>query len=479
MYTETNPEKDYREQQIIGIILHKPETAYRAFKMLEAECFSNAAYREIYSAMKRIYREQGNISIIAVGNAMQKRPDVSEILDRIQAETNPYLTAENIEEIAISLVKENITAKIQAEAMSGKEPEEIARNIDKLADQLKRIQERGKARPDNMQEYLKSTFSSDLELYQRSNLIKTGFKNYDNETGGLFPSLYVIGAISSLGKTTFIHQMCDNIAQAGTPVLFFSLEQSALELVTKSIARISAKHCLDQGIERADLAVKCKPAIYLRQNGIQTEQSKQALEEYKSTIADNMNIIEGNFNTNAEYIREYVKNYIMNHSGSAPVVVVDYLQIMQAPTGNGSGNKDSIDFNVTELKRISRDFNIPVFVISAFNRANYMNQVSFENFKESGGIEYTADVLIGLQLKILSEKEFNPDGQNNINARREKIKEAKNKVPREIQLCCIKNRNGKSSFDLNFLYYPNYDLFIPNEKPLMPETQSKAKGIYL
>lgn len=474
MYTETETETDYRERRIIGAILHRPEAAYRAFNMLEAEDFSNAAYKEIYKAMKQVYKEQGDISIIAVGKAMQNRPDASEILDRIQAETNPYLTAENVEQLAQALIEETTAEKMKAAAIAGGDPKEIKQNIDQLFERSTRIKERGKARPDNMQEYLKSAFSSDLEAFQRSNMINTGFKNYDDITGGLFPSLYVIGAISSLGKTTFIHQMCDNIARAGTPVLFFSLEQSALELVTKSIARINAAHCIEQGIARADLSVHCKPAITLRQRGIQTEQSKQALEEYNSTIAANMNIIEGNFETNAEYIREYTKHYITK-TGRAPVVVVDYLQIMQAPTGNGSGNKDSIDFNVTELKRISRDFNIPVIVISAFNRANYMNQVSFENFKESGGIEYTADVLIGLQLKILSEKEFNPDGQNNVNARREKIKEAKNKIPREIQLCCIKNRNGRSSFDLNFLYFPNYDLFIPNEAPLMPETQAKKR----
>lgn len=472
MYTET--ETDYRERQIIGAILHKPETAYSAFNMLEPEDFSNEAYKAIYKAMNQVYREQGDISIIAVGKSMHNRPDASEILDRIQAETNPYLTAENVEQLAQALIEETTAEKMKAAAIAGSDPKEIKQNIDQLFERSTRIKERGKARPDNMQEYLKSAFSSDLEAFQHSNVIKTGFKNYDDETGGLFPSLYVIGAISSLGKTTFIHQMCDNIARAGVPVLFFSLEQSALELITKSIARINAAHCIEQGITRADLSVYCKPAITLRQRGIQTEQSKQALEEYKSTIADNMNIIEGNFETNAEYIREYTKHYITK-TGRAPVVVVDYLQIMQAPTGNGSGNKDSIDFNVTELKRISRDFNIPVFVISSFNRMNYMNQVSFESFKESGGIEYTADVLIGLQLKILGEDQIFSKEKGSENEKRKMIKDAKNKIPREIQLCCLKNRNGRSSFDLNFLYYPNYDLFIPNEAPLMPETQTKSK----
>lgn len=464
--------KEDNEKRLIGDILQKPELAYIAFNRLESECFSNESYKEVYKAMKQVYREQNTISVAAVAAALSFKYDNEYFTDILKNSDLIFTTAEMLESTVNVVIHESYREKIEIEASSGKEFEEIAHNVSRLAEQEKRIKERGKARPDNMQEYLKGAFDSDIEAFQRSNTIKTGFKNYDTETGGLFPSLYVIGAISSLGKTTFIHQMCDNIARAGTPVLFFSLEQSALELVTKSIARINAAHCIEQGIARADLSVHCKPAITLRQRGIQTEQSKQALEEYNSTIAANMNIIEGNFETNAEYIREYTKHYITK-TGRAPVVVVDYLQIMQAPTGNGSGNKDSIDFNVTELKRISRDFNIPVFVISAFNRANYMNQVSFENFKESGGIEYTADVLIGLQLKILSEKEFNPDGQNNVNARREKIKEAKNKIPREIQLCCIKNRNGKSSFDLDFEYWPNYDLFIPKEKTLMPDVHTK------
>lgn len=464
--------KEDNEKRVIGDILQKPELAYIAFNRLEPECFSNESYKEVYKAMKQVYREQNTISVAAVAAALSFKYDNKYFTDILKDSDLIFTTAEMLESTVNVVIRESYREKIEIEASSGKELEEIAHNVSRLAEQEKRIKERGKARPDNMQEYLKSAFSSDLEAFQHSNVIKTGFKNYDDETGGLFPSLYVIGAISSLGKTTFMHQMCDNIARAGVPVLFFSLEQSALELITKSIARINAAHCIEQGITRADLSVYCKPAITLRQRGIQTEQSKQALEEYKSKIADNMNIIEGNFDTNAEYIREYTKKYIAN-TGKSPVVVVDYLQIMQAPTGNG--NKDSIDFNITELKRISRNYNIPVFAISAFNRTNYMNQVSFESFRESSGIEYTADVVLGLYLKILDEDQIFTKEKSNDNEKRKKIKEAKNKVPREIQLCCIKNRNGKTSFDLNFLYFPNYDLFIPNEAPLMPDTQAKKR----
>ncbi len=55
----------------------------------------------------------------------------------------------------------------------------------------------------------------------------------------LYPGLYVIGAISSLGKTTFANQMADQIAEQGKSVLYISLEQSSLELTAKSISRIT------------------------------------------------------------------------------------------------------------------------------------------------------------------------------------------------------------------------------------------------
>ncbi len=51
----------------------------------------------------------------------------------------------------------------------------------------------------------------------------------------LYPGLYVLGAISSLGKTTFCGQMADQLAFVGEHVLYFSLEQTRLELVTKGL----------------------------------------------------------------------------------------------------------------------------------------------------------------------------------------------------------------------------------------------------
>ena len=83
--------------------------------------------------------------------------------------------------------------------------------------------------------------SSNVREYASFDKVETGFVNLDRVTN-LIPGLYVIGAISSIGKTTFMHQICDQMAEAGSHVLYFSLEQNRLNLVSKSLSRIMARH---------------------------------------------------------------------------------------------------------------------------------------------------------------------------------------------------------------------------------------------
>ena len=92
----------------------------------------------------------------------------------------------------------------------------------------------------NAKDYTNLVLNSDIKKYANENTLKTGYKNIDAITN-LFPGLYVIGAISSLGKTTFVQQMADQIAMENHPILFFSLEQSIIELVSKSLSRIMVK----------------------------------------------------------------------------------------------------------------------------------------------------------------------------------------------------------------------------------------------
>lgn len=315
-------------------------------------------------------------------------------------------------------------------------------------------------RPDSAADYLKTAFAKDLKEFQQGIGKKTGFPELDRKAGGVFPGLYVLGGISSVGKTTFAHQLADNMARSGEDVLYFSLEQSRLEMISKSIARETTRQT---GTERlTNLEIR---------KGMENESSQRAKEKYLAQIAERLSIIEGGFNTTITDICEYIERYIEKNN-RRPVVFIDYLQIIQpAPDRNGHTDQRAVtDMNVTTLKRISREYKLPVFVLSSLNRANYLTEIDFESFKESGGIEYTCDVLYGLQLAAIHESIF--DKQTNINEKRNRIKEAKAETPRKIELVCLKNRYGRANFTVDFNYDPRWDLFTEETAPA-PKTPAK------
>ena len=68
--------------------------------------------------------------------------------------------------------------------------------------------------------------------------LPTGFDALDRALdGGLYEGLYIVGAISLLGKTTLVTQIGDWDRLRRADVLVFSLEMARAELMAKSISR--------------------------------------------------------------------------------------------------------------------------------------------------------------------------------------------------------------------------------------------------
>ena len=282
----------------------------------------------------------------------------------------------------------------------------------------------------------------------------TGFTNLDKLLdGGLYEGLYFCGAISSLGKTTLALQICDQIAQAGGDILIFSLEMARNELISKSISRQTLLDVLQNGGEIKNAKTARGITCGLRyQKYSQTEQDliQRSITAY-SQYAERIYIFEGVGDMGVEQIREAVKKHI-SFTGRKPTVLIDYVQIL-APADVRASDKQNTDKAVLELKRISRDYKLPIIAISSLNRDNYKGKINMAAFKESGAIEYGSDVLIGLQLKGADDpKGFDVDA-------------AKSKNPREIELIILKNRNGATGGKLNYEYYPLFNYF----KEMPPE----------
>lgn len=298
----------------------------------------------------------------------------------------------------------------------------------------------------------------------------TGFPLLDEVlSGGMREGLTVIGAISSLGKTTMVQQIADNVAQSGRDVLFISLEMAKTELMSKSISRETLLEVLenDGNIRNAKTSIGITDASkYENYNDEEHELIYTATKRY-AEYAGNIYIVEAFGQIGFQDIRELVKIHY-EKTGQAPIVVIDYLQIMK-PDDPRATDKSNTDKAVNGLKQISRDFKTTIVAISSLNRESYNRPMSLTAFKESGAIEYSSDVLIGLDFtKML-------DDANEMD-----FEEEKDKVPRNITLTILKNRNGRTGKRINYLYDPRFNYFEEDDyykKTRKNEKQYKRNAI--
>ena len=309
-------------------------------------------------------------------------------------------------------------------------------------------------------EYLNSSvagsmrsFLEEVEHNSCSLLMSTGFSRLDDVLdGGLYEGLYFIGAISSLGKTCFMLQISDSVARGGRDVLSIALEMSKSELMARSISRESFQLMASGACSgtakttREILSRQCRGVsgqVYRPFDDADLRIVSQAQSAY-SSYGEHIFIIEGVGSIGVAQVREAVEKHI-RLTGRIPVVFVDYLQLL-APANPRMTDKQAVDHAVLELKRISRDFRTPVIVISSFNRESYKNRVTMAAFKESGGIEFCSDVLIGLQLEGVEDKDFDVDA-------------AKQQNPRKVEVVILKNRNGPTGRKVLFSFYAKYNYF--------------------
>ena len=320
---------------------------------------------------------------------------------------------------------------------------------------------------DNAKNYI-SRFLDDIDDNVNTPAIPTGFKVFDTlMDGGLYEGLYILGAISSLGKTTFIQQVADQIAQGGHDVLYISLEMARYELMAKSISRHTMLNVLQTGGDMSNAKTVrgiTNGAKWKDYSPAEHELIAKSIDDY-GKYAGRLYIHEGVGDIGVPKIAELTQKHI-DITGNKPVIVIDYLQILQ-PYDTRMTDKQNVDKSVLELKRLSRKYKIPVLAISSFNRENYTAKVSMQAFKESGAIEYGSDVLLGLQLKGTGK-----------NADAEKLAEALAQDPREIELKILKNRNGRRPHGaIEYEYYPKFNYFkeIKHGGESTPKP-AKAKG---
>lgn len=194
-------------------------------------------------------------------------------------------------------------------------------------------------------------------------------------------ALYVVGARPGVGKTIFALQAALGIAQHGT-VAFNTLEMSAHEIRARAIANIA-------GVALGRLNGTGEPPS--QRDWKLIAQARDALNVTTLAIDDRSMV-------GPTHVRSHARS--VARRGPLAGIIVDYLQLMQAPSTmrRGASQYEIVTALSRQMKLLAGELDVPVILLTQLNRnsANSDRAPSMHDIRDSGAIEQDADVILML-----------------------------------------------------------------------------------
>ena len=440
------------ELELLGMMLLKNGACIpRVLSILNVDDFYLSSHQIVFRAIVRSYAKGNVPNILSVVEELKKSGELDDVILKTvldageSAFTDAYVEGHSntIKEKSLRRQIISLTKRLPLDAADPKVAlPDILFNLESSLKQLT-----GSVNTNlliHQRNYFNDLFLADISQNRKYADRTSGFDNIDLHQ--IFsPGLYVLGATPACGKTTFAWQLLYQLAKNGEHCIFCSYEMSRLELFSKTISR--------------ELFIR-EPKTTLTSADIRRGAKSNSLDSILTNLCtdtsnNGIDLLELRDESIDDLLR--LLKPLCNYKDKSPVVCLDYLQII--PPSNDKQlvtDKARIDDIVHKLKSFQRDTNTTFIVISSFNRDNYYKHVSFESFKESGNIEYTADVVWALQMYVVN---FIKIGASSSKIRRI-FDNAKLSQPRAIQFKCLKNRQG-NNYDCFFRYFSAHDFFEP------------------
>ncbi len=210
--------------------------------------------------------------------------------------------------------------------------------------------------------------------------------------GGLQPKrLFVVLGGPGSGKTTLINQIAERVANGGRPVVYLSTEDPISTLLAKAIARIgridygtvlqgreSERTAIDDALHELAARRSAERLLYIESNGADLDELASVAQRHFARFADEA------------------------QDGGPGILVVDYLQRVaraqfKALRTGARDLRETVTALTEDLRDLARELNCVVVAVASQSRASgYGNANALSSAKESGDIEYTADVLMSL-----------------------------------------------------------------------------------
>jgi replicative DNA helicase len=428
------------EQSVLGAVLIDRETIIEIAEFLRPEDFYRQAHGSVYRAMLELFERREPVDLVTVAESLERSEDLEQVGGRSYLSQLSNATPTAVHAVQYARIVERKAVLRNLIGAAGKiagigyeDPAEIQEAIDRAESELFQVSNRRiTAGFNQLRDLLHEAYDRlDYLHAHRGELsgISSGFLDLDQLTTGFQKSdLVVVAARPSVGKTSFALNVAEHAAvREKKTVGVFSLEMSKEQLVLRllsSVANIDSKRLRSGFLEELDFA-RIAPAM-------------NDLSEAALYIDDTPNITAMELRTKARRLQA---------ESGLDLVIVDYLQLMQATTTNRDSNRVQEVSEISRgLKALARELSVPVIALSQLSRQPEMRESKeprLSDLRESGAIEQDADLVIFLwREKEKAGEEADMDGEV-INA---KLAKHRNGPTGDIQLWFRKSQTRFQSY---------------------------------
>jgi replicative DNA helicase len=387
------PQSLEAEQSVLGALLIDRDAIVEVADFLRAEDFYRPANGSIFAAVLDLYERREPIDIVTVSETLERAGQLETIGGRTYLSSLANQTPTAVHAVPYGRIVERkavlrnlISAAGRIAGIGYEDPAEIQEAIDRAERELFTVSQRrvvdGFSR---LSRLLHDAYDRlDYLHAHRGEVsgVRTGFADLDALTTGLQKSdLVVVAARPSVGKTSFALNIAEYAAvHDGKSVGVFSLEMSKEQLVLRllsSVSNIDSQRLRSGYLEELDFA-RIAPAM-------------NALSEAPMYIDDTPSISTMELRTKARRLQA---------ESGLDLVIVDYLQLMQATSTSRDANRVQEVSEISRgLKALARELSVPVIALSQLSRQPEMRESReprLSDLRESGAIEQDADLVVFL-----------------------------------------------------------------------------------
>lgn len=421
------PNNQEAEQQIIAILLNDNTNLDYVIDILFPFHFYNDINAQIYKTIKKIVLRNDEATPISIPEEFPQKEQkkIRNYLILLYKEAISLDGISTYSTIVINNYKKRQLIKIAQEIIDGaKNNKEVEALINTAESQLYDISiDRDCSRLIPLGELTQKTIKN-IEARKNNNNcigVTTGFKDLDIATGGLAPSeLIIIASRPSMGKTALATNIAINAAKTGFKVVFFSLEMSSEEIISRIIAN-------ETGIssERIRNGSICIEDIY------KIQKSAEILNALPIYIDESTNI---EISSIRARIRQFKRKYGID------LLVIDYLQLLRDSSVRENRTQE-LSIITRYLKLIAKELNIPIIALSQLSRAveaRSDKRPLLSDLRESGSIEQDADIVLFLYREEYYLSRCEPSDPDEYQEWLSKLAKAHNRA----EVICAKHRHG-------------------------------------